>query len=122
MIILRAGSSITQGRDIARVFSHRPELFSFEDDGSFKHNGNMEGYLYVVDEPIRAADVDPHPHPINKEKWEWLTKRELKLRLLERTAVRNDERLSDDDIAEIWRKQRAAGIGSSVLEPFRDDG
>lgn len=74
-----------------------------------------------MDEPVSAADVYPHPHPINKEKWEWLTKRELKLRLLERTVVRIDERLSDVDIAKIWRKQRAAGIDSPTLESFRDD-
>ncbi|MEZ4707039.1 MAG: hypothetical protein R3A44_07540 [Caldilineaceae bacterium] len=120
--ILRIGSSITQDYDIARVFSHRPALFSFEDDGSFKHNGNANGYLYVIDEPIHAADVYPHPHPINKEKWEWLTKRELKVHLLEHTAVRAAERLSDDDVADIWRRQRTADIDSLTLESFRDDG
>ena len=121
LTLLRVDSSITQDRDVARVFSHRPELFSFEEDGTFKHNGVVQGYLYIIDEPICADDVYPHPHPINKEKWEWLTRREIKVRLLERTTVRAEERLSDDDIASIWDKQRAAGIDSSHLASFRDD-
>ena len=75
----------------------------------------------VIEPPIRADDVYPHPHPINKEKWEWLTRREIKVRLLERTTVRAEERLSDDDIASIWDKQRAAGIDSPHLASFRDD-
>ena len=36
---LRIGSSITQNRDIARIFSHRSTITSIEDDGSLKHNG-----------------------------------------------------------------------------------
>lgn len=48
------------------------------DDGTFKHNGTVHGYLYLIDEEVKAEDVYPHPHPINASKWEWLTKRELK--------------------------------------------
>jgi hypothetical protein len=38
-----------------------------------------------------------------------LTKRELQVRLIERTEVRNEERLTDEEIAELRRKQEAAG-------------
>lgn len=112
LTVLRVGSSITQDRNIARVFSHRPGLTSVEDDGSIKHNGVTPGYLHAIDEPITAADVEPHPHPINATKWEWLTKREIKVRLLERPALRDEERLTDADIAELRRKQQAAGAES----------
>lgn len=115
LTVLRVGSSITQDRDIARVFSHRPGLTSVEDDGSIKHNGVTPGYLHAIDEPITAADVEPHPHPINATNWEWLTKREIKVRLLERPALRDEERLTDADIAELRRRQQAAGV-----ETFRE--
>ena len=56
-----------------------------------------------------GADVYPHPHPINASKWEWLTTREVKVRLLERPAIREAEHLTEADIAELRRKQQAAG-------------
>lgn len=118
---LRTGSSITQNRDIARIFSHRPAITSIEDDGSIKHNGTVPGYLYLVDEPLTADDVEPHPHPINESRWEWLTKREVKVRLIEQPALRAAELLTTADIAALWQRQQAAGIASPTLETFRDD-
>ena len=109
LTVLRTGSSITQNRDIARVFSHRPLILSMEDDGTFRHSGTVHGYLYLIDEALSPEDVYPHPHPINASKWEWLTTREVKVRLLERPAIREAERLSEAEIAELRRKQQAAG-------------
>lgn len=106
---LRVGSSITQDHDIARVFAHRPSISTVEDDGTMKHNGTTPGYLHIIDEPITADDVEPHPHPINETKWEWLTKREIKVRLIEQPALRDEELLTDAEIAELRRKQQAAG-------------
>ena len=118
---LRVGSSITQNRDIARIFSHRPAITSIEDDGSMKHNGTAPGYLHLVDEPLSADDVEPHPHPINESKWEWLIKREVKVRLIEQPALRAAELLTAADIATLWQRQQAMGIESSMLESFRND-
>lgn len=109
LTVLRTGSSITQNREIARVFSHRPFIFVMEDDGAFRHSGTAYGYLYIIAEAISPEDVYPHPHPINASKWEWLTTREVKVRLLERPPIREAERLTDADIAELRRKQQAAG-------------
>lgn len=109
LTVLRVGSSISQKRDIARIFSHRPPLLSMEDDGTFKHNGTAHGYLYLIDEEVNPADVYPHPHPINASKWEWLTTRELKVRFLEHPALREEERLTETDLAELRRRQQAAG-------------
>lgn len=106
---LRAGSSISQDKDLARVFSHRPSLISRSGDGTSKHNGKARGYLYVVDEEIKPEDVYPHLHPANIERWEWLTKRELKLKLVERTEVREEERLTNEEIGELRRKQKEVG-------------
>src|SRR5439155_7139226 len=35
-----------------------------------KHDGTTPGYLYVVAEEVRPADVYPHPHPVNAGRWE----------------------------------------------------
>ncbi len=50
---LRSGSSITQSRDVAKAFSHRPSLLSMSDE-SLKHDGVTPGYLHVVAEEISA--------------------------------------------------------------------
>ena len=50
---LGAGSSITQSRNVAKAFSHRPSLLSMSDE-SLKHDGVTPGYLHVVAEEISA--------------------------------------------------------------------
>ena len=113
---LRIGSSITQNRNVAKAFSHRPSIVSMSDEGAslsdklrIKHNGMTPGYLYVVSDDIGPDDVYPHPHPANADRWEWLTNRELKLKLVEQTIVTDEERLTDEEIAEIKQKQQERG-------------
>jgi hypothetical protein len=113
---LRAGSSITQNRDLARAFSHKPSLLGQSDDGRLQHNGELPGYLYLVDEALTEKDVYPHPHPVNVGHWEWLTKREVVVRLLERTEVRDEERFVVEQIAAIRQRQVELGVSS-----FADD-
>ena len=113
---LQQGSSITQNRDIARVFSHRPSLVSQEADGTIKHDGTAPGYLYVVAEPLAAEDIYPHPHAVNVSRWEWLTKRPLRVQLVEETKVRDSERLTEEELAELRTKQMRAGQ-DSFAEP-----
>ena len=48
---LRSGSSITQSRDVAKAFSHRPSILSMSGE-SLKHDGATPGYLHVVAEAI----------------------------------------------------------------------
>ena len=62
---LRVGSSITQDRNVAKAFSHRPSLLTMSDDGTVKHDGVTPGYLYTVVDEIGPDDVYPHPHPVN---------------------------------------------------------
>ena len=50
---LRAGSSVTQKRDVAKAFSHRPSLVSMSqseegEEWRVRHDGATPGYLYVV--------------------------------------------------------------------------
>ena len=113
---LRVGSSITQLRAFAKAFSHRPSLVSVSDPGesvsfksTVKHNGVTPGYLYAVSEQIDPGDIYPHPHPANADRWEWLTRRELKLTFIEKTIVTDRERLTDEEISVLRRKQKERG-------------
>ena len=117
---LRSGSSISQNRDVAKAFSHRPSLLSMSDD-SLKHDGVTSGYLHIVAEEIAADDVHPHPHPVNAARWEWLTRRELRLELIERTTVTEGESLTDEEIAELRRKQEERGEGSFADGAAKED-
>ncbi len=49
---LRVGSSVTQNKNVAKAFSHRPFLLSLSDQGTVKHNGVTPGYLYTVADEI----------------------------------------------------------------------
>ena len=44
---IRKGSTITQKRELARIFSHKPAVASMEDDGSIKHNGTQPGLSLI---------------------------------------------------------------------------
>ena len=113
---LRVGSSITQDKTVAKAFSHRPSMLSMSEGGTVKHDGATPGYLYIVADEISPDDVYPHPHPVNATRWEWLTNRELKLKLIEQTIVTDEERLTDQEIAEMKRKQEERGEQTFVEE------
>ncbi len=81
--VLRTGSTVTQWEALARAFSHKPTVLCYEDDGTISHNGTQKGYLYVVDEMVLAGDIIAHPRTTMDENAEFLTCRELKLRLIE---------------------------------------
>ena len=106
---LRVGSSITQDKTVAKAFSHRPSMLSMSEGGTVKHDGVTSGYLYTVADEIGPDDVYPHPHPVNATRWEWPTNRELKLKLIEQTIVTDEERLTDQEITEMKRKQEERG-------------
>jgi hypothetical protein len=108
---LRTGSSVTENRDLARAFSHQPTLLS-RGESEIHHNGTKTGFLYIVDAHLEPSELVRHPHPSNAEGWEWLTTREIKVRLLEETIPLDGERLSDEDVAEIRMKQQELGVES----------
>ena len=59
---LRTNSTITQWKELAEAFSHRPTELQYEDDGTIQHNGTDKGYLYIIDEPVTIG-VDIYQHP-----------------------------------------------------------
>ena len=104
LAMLRAGSTITHDRELARVFSHKPPIVSMADDGALQHTGTLPGYLYRVDDPVGPEDVYPHPHSSMSPGKEWLTRRELRLALIGPTEVRDEERLSEKQVAELRQR------------------
>lgn len=80
---LKAGSTITQWRELAEAFSHKPSMLGYDDDGVIIHNGTEKGYLYEIAEPISVGvDVYQHPRTTMDENAEFLTNRPLKVRLI----------------------------------------
>ena len=103
---LRVGSTITQDRDLARVFSHKPSLVS-QTTRSIKHSGEVPGHLHQVVDTIGPEDVDPHPTTTIEPGQEWLTRRELRVTLVGPTVVYDHERLSAGEVAELHRRLEA---------------
>jgi hypothetical protein len=109
LTVLRAGSTITRDRDVARVFSHKPPLVSMGDDGTIQHTGTLPGYLYRIDEPLGPEDVIPHPRTTMQPGVEWLTRRALRLSLIGPTVVREEEVLTAEQVAELRRQLESRG-------------
>ncbi len=114
LTILRRGSSITKAKSVAKAFSHQPSLVSWSNADRIRHDGVVPGFLYVVAEALGPDDVHPHPHPVNVDRWEWLTQRDLRLEFIETTVVTPAERLTDQEIAEIRRIQKERGEDTFV--------
>ncbi len=86
--VLKKGSTITQWQALAEAFSHKPSSLSYEDNGIIKHNGTEYGYLYVIDEPIViGTDIYPHPRTSMDKNAEFLTGRDLKVKLVRELMV-----------------------------------
>jgi hypothetical protein len=73
LIILKPGSTITQDRHLAEIFSHKPTIVSMEDDGSIRHNGTLPGFLYQIEDPIQDAALSPVPNSTMQPGLEWPT-------------------------------------------------
>ena len=77
LVVLQAGSTITQDRALACAFSHKPTLLCIEDDGTIRHNGTQPGILYRIAEELGEGDICPHPRTTMAPGLEWLTRRDL---------------------------------------------
>ncbi len=95
LTVLREGSTVTQWRELAEAFSHKPQLLCIDDGGNILHNGTMPGYLYAVDEEIiTGTDVFQHPRSTMEEGLEFLTARPLRLRYLCEVKAPTEEEVS----------------------------
>lgn len=87
---LKEGSTITQWQALAEAFSHKPRRLAYDNDGKIWHDGTEYGYLYIIDEPIKdGIDIYQHPRTSMDQNAEFLTKRELKLKLVKELPMDN---------------------------------
>ncbi len=103
--VLLEGSTITQKRDLARIFSHKPAMVSIDDNGHILHSGVQPGYLYEIVETVTPDDVYPHPRTTMEPGDEWLITRPLKVTLICETIPDPEEQLTEDDLA-MYRELR----------------
>lgn len=86
--ILGENSAITQWKELAKAFSHQPTQLVYSDYGEISHNGLEQGILYVIDEPIEIdIDIYQHPRTTMDSNVEFLTKRPLKVKLIQQLKV-----------------------------------
>ena len=83
MDVLVVGSSITRNRALAVAFSYKPSRVSVNDEGKVNHNGTRKGYLYEVDQDVLPDSIVVHPSCLADDPWEWVTKKPLKLKIIE---------------------------------------
>lgn len=107
---LLEGSTITQDRNLAKIFSHKPSLVVTDEKGARFHNGKVNGHLYVIDETVNSQDVYPHPNTSMKPGEEWLTRRPLKVKKIEETKLNLEEQLSAEEESMLLKKARSLKI------------
>ncbi len=102
--LLAKGSTITRSREVARVFSHKPTIVSFEgeeekfDEHALRRNGTIDGHLFEVLD-VTDDDVVAHPTSTMHPGVEWITQRDLEVRWLQTTTPLAQELLTADDVA-----------------------
>ena len=72
-----------------------------------------------MDEVLPPNDIYPLDHPANASQWEWITRHDVRLRLLEETQVRPEDVLTEAKIEALLKKQ--AQKGALSFEETRDD-
>jgi len=102
---LRKGSSITQIEKLAQAFSTKPDIVSVSDDGKIKHNGKLKGHVYRVTDGVTTDEIYEHPRSSMKG-WEWITRREFKLKFLYAFLPSPDDNLSVNEIRELRERKR----------------
>ena len=92
--ILEIGSTITQWKELAEAFSHKPPMLCYDDNGDILHNGQGTGYLYIIDETVEMElDVYQHPRSTMDKKVEFLTNPLLRVKLIKKLDALNDDEL-----------------------------
>ena len=101
---IREGSTITQNVNLARAFSHKPTFVTInvsDENINIKHNGEIKGFLYRIEEELSSDDIYSHPDSCMEFGFEWLTKRELHITLIGDAEILDGEMLSEEEVAEL---------------------
>ncbi|KKK67107.1 hypothetical protein LCGC14_2957370, partial [marine sediment metagenome] len=114
LTVLQRGSWLTQFKELAKAFSHKPALISLGGDCvNVKHNGRLPGFLYTVSEPIGPEDVT---YLRDTAQTHWQTNRDLPLRLVTKLPLDDPPQLSQEEIAEL-RKDIPEGTTAFIGTP-----
>ena len=117
LTVLRSGSWVTQFKELAKAFAHKPELISLGGDCvNVKHSGRLPGFLYAVDEPVGPEDVT---YLRDTGQTHWQTSRDLRLRLVAALLIDDPPQLSEAEITEL-RKDIPKGTTGFVGTPDQD--
>jgi hypothetical protein len=103
LTVLRAGSTVTQNRELARVFSHKPAIVvgdeSDESKEHWKHTGPFkQGFLYKLAGSVVDGDIELVPNTSLSFGQEWNTRREFALVLDTVTAIDPAELLTKSEL------------------------
>jgi hypothetical protein len=95
--VLQSRSWVTQFKELAKAFSHKPALISLGDDCvNVKHNGHLPGFLYRVSEPVGPDDVT---YLRDTAQTHWHTNRDLRLELVAELPIDDPPQLSVHEVA-----------------------
>ncbi len=115
LTVLRAGSWVTPFKELAKGFSHKPTCISISDDDfrNVRHDGKIDGYLYVVSEPLSIGDLRELE---GTDQSHWETIRELKIKFVSDVPLIDSEMLSESEIAALSKKHSGSGYWSTKKE------
>lgn len=95
--VLQKDSWVTQFKELAKAFSHKPSLISFGDDSqTVKHNGQQPGFLYIVSEAVGPDDVS---YLRDTAQTHWQTQRDLQVDLVAELPVDDPPQLGEEAIS-----------------------
>jgi hypothetical protein len=66
-----------------------------------RHNGTAPGWLHAVDETPLPEDIYPHPQTTLGPGLEWLTRRDLRLRLIGAVPLSPEEQWSEVEVRRV---------------------
>jgi len=96
LTVLRKGSWVTQFKELAKAFSHKPSLISFGDDNrTVKHNGQQPGFLYMISEVVGPDDVS---YLRDTAQTHWQAQRGFQVKLVSDLPVDDPPQLSEEEI------------------------
>lgn len=108
---------MTQFKELAKAFSHKPSLISFGDDHqTVKHDGQEPGFLYALFGPVSADTVSYLPHTALTH---WQTQCDMCVRLLSELPIDDPPQLSAEEVA-VMRREMPEGKTGFVSD--RDEG
>lgn len=101
---LRAGSTVTQRFEIARIFSHKPAVV-VGNGKKWKHTGPFtKGFVYRLVGPVGKKDIEIVPNSTMSPGDEWNTRREFKLEFIAETTVNPAELLTKHELKEMVKR------------------